>query len=83
MQTLRITPLDRNGLDEDKVSLPLITGFRRIMRTGNQQVIVMIRSVPHILFVEKSSLGLEKWYARLLNEDGEIVAICDFDKFDL
>jgi hypothetical protein len=83
MEKLRITPLDKKGLEEVSLLDPLITGFRRIMRTGNQQVIVTIKGTPYILFVEKSSLGLDKWYARLLNEDGEIVAICDFDKFDL
>lgn len=83
MQKLRITPLDKKGLSEESLLDPLITGFRRIMRTGNNQVIVAVKGSAYILFVEKSSLGLDKWYARMLNEDGEIVMICDFDTFDL
>lgn len=84
MNNLRITPLDKKGLSEIELLDPLFTAFRRAMRTGNNSVIAIVRGDdPYIFFVEKSSLGLEKWYARLLNEDGEIVAICDFDKDDL
>jgi hypothetical protein len=83
MDNLRITPLDKKNLDEVAVIDPLMGAFRRAMRVGNTTVIVMIRREPYIFFVQKSTLGIDKWYARLLNEDGEIVAICDFDKFDL
>jgi len=83
MDKIRITPLDTKNLDEITLVDPLITAFRNAMRFGNSTVIAMIKGSPYIFFVEKSSLGLDKFYARLLNENGEIVAICDFDSFDM